>query len=48
MANDPKLEDNKQLELVGGEIVATDGQRPKYYLSAAANHSELRLRNPCV
>lgn len=36
MANDPKLEDNKQLELVGGEIVATDGQRPKYYLSAAA------------
>lgn len=36
MAKDPKLEDNKQLELVGGEIVATDGQRPKYYLSAAA------------
>ena len=36
MANDPKLYDSKQLELVGGEIVATDGQRPKYYLSAAA------------
>lgn len=36
MAKEPKLEDNKQLELVGGEIVATDGQRPKYYLSAAA------------
>lgn len=36
MAKDPKLEDNKQLELVGGEIVATDGQRPKYYMSAAA------------
>lgn len=36
MAREPKLEDNKQLELVGGEIVATDGQRPKYYLSAAA------------
>lgn len=36
MAKEPKMEDNKQLELVGGEIVATDGQRPKYYLSAAA------------
>lgn len=36
MAKEPKLEDSKQLELVGGEIVATDGQRPKYYLSAAA------------
>lgn len=36
MEKEPKMEDNKQLELVGGEIVATDGQRPKYYLSAAA------------
>jgi hypothetical protein len=36
MTKEPKMEDNKQLELVGGEIVATDGQRPKYYLSAAA------------
>lgn len=38
MAKEPKLYDSKQLELVGGEIVATDGQQPrrKYYLSPAA------------